>query len=108
MPVTLRILNANDTLADHQEALRQAEELSYVLLSLTIGRESGNRANLVTFSQGAATTPAVPISLNVVDGDLDQAAQEAKLNTEGKEIVCYGSLYVRGLGCNILAYRDVS
>lgn len=108
MSVTLRTLNANDTLANHQEALRQTEELSFVLLSLTVGHESGMQANLVTLLQGSATTPTVPIKLSVVDGGLDQAAQQAELNSGGKEIVCYGSLYIQGQECNILAYRDVS
>ena len=108
MPVTLRILNANDTLADHQEALRQTEELSFVLLSLTVGHESGSRANLVTLLQDAATTPTTPISLSMIDGHLDQAAQQAELNSGGKQIVCFGSLYVQGQACNILAYRDVT
>ena len=106
MTVTLRILSATDTLLNHQEALRQAEELFFVVLSLAIGRESGGRANLVTLSQGSVTTPTTPITLRVVDGNLDQAAQEADLNTGGNEIVCYGSLYVEGQECNILAYRD--
>lgn len=107
MPVTLRILNANDTLAEHQEALRQTEDLSFVLLSLAVGHESRRLANLVTLLQGA-TTPTIPISLIMIDGSLDQAAQQAELNSGGRQIVCFGSLYVQGQACNILAYRDVT
>jgi hypothetical protein len=107
MPVTLRILNANDILTNHQETLMRTEELSFVLLSLAVGHESGSRANLVTLLQDPATPPTIPISLSMIDGSLDQAAQQAGLNSGGKQIVCFGSLYVQGQACNILAYRDV-
>lgn len=105
MPATLRILDANATLANHEAALRQAENLSFRLLSLTIGRENANPANLVTLLQSRAGPPPSPINLETIGGDLDQTAQEARLNTGDRVLVCYGSLYVGGRECNVAAYR---
>ena len=105
MPVTLRILDANATLASHEATLQQTEDLSFRLLSFTTGIERGRPANLLTLRQDTAGPPPSPIRLEMVDGELDQAAQEAQLNTGTSVLVCYGSLYVQSQPRNIAAYR---
>jgi hypothetical protein len=105
MSITLRKLDANAQLTNHQTAIRQSEKLAFRLVSITIGHESGNKANLVAFSDDMGGS-ANPIQLEIIDGGLDQAAQEALLNKEGLALVCYGSLYVKGQPQNVAAYRE--
>ena len=104
MAITLRTLDTNASLVRHQTAIQQAEDVGFRLLSLTTGRVGGGRANLVTFVQtpGAPTT----ITLEVVNGALDQDTQEAALNAAGRQLVCYGSLYVQGTPENVAVWRD--
>src|SRR5437016_2086123 len=94
MAITLRTLDTTASLVEQQKAIRQAEDLGFRLLSLTTGRAGGGRANLVTFVQTPGA-PATALSLEVVVGALEQDAQEAVLNTAGRQLVCYGSLYVQ-------------
>ena len=105
MSVTLRILDANATLASHEVTLRQTEALSFRLLSMTTGHERSKPANLVTLLQDPSGLPPSPLRLEMVDGGLDQAAQEAQLNGGARVLVCYGSLYVQNQPRNIAAYR---
>ena len=103
MPVTLRILGAQDTLAKHETTIRQSEELKFELVSLAAGRANDADANLVSL-RSVETAPA-PIHLMVVEGDLTQAQQEAKLNTQAPGLVCYGTLLVEGKQENVAAHR---
>ena len=104
MAITLRTLDTNANLVQQQTAIQQAEDLGFRLLALTTGRVGGGRANLVTFVQmpGAPTTA---LTLEVVNDALDQDAQEAALNTAGRQLVCYGSLYVQGTPENVAVWR---
>jgi hypothetical protein len=105
MSITLRKLDANAQLANHQTTIRQSEGLAFRLVLISIGHESGNKANLVAFSDDIVGN-ANPIQLEVIDGGLDQAAQEALLNQAGRVLVCYSSLYVGGKPQNVAAYRE--
>jgi hypothetical protein len=105
MSVTLRTLDAKEKLSTLQEAIRQAEALAFRLLSITTGHVAGKPASLVALLQATAPGTSAPITLDILDGSLSQEAQEAQLNTGGKEIVCYGSLYVEGVARNVAAYR---
>ena len=49
--------------------------------------------------------PEAVIALEEIDGALDQAAAEARSNTAGRELVCYGSLHVQGAPKDIAAWR---
>src|SRR5262245_4343089 len=104
MAITLRTFDTTTTLANQQTALRQAEELGFRLLSLTTGQVGGGRANLATLTQEPGAPPA-PITLEMVDGVLDQDAQEANLNRPGRRLVCYGSLFVSSAARNVAAWR---
>jgi hypothetical protein len=105
MRYSLDILDANNTIADLQESIRQTERLAYRLVSISTGFAGGAPASLVTFSQAAAKDPPAPISLTIIDGNLSKDQQEAKLNETGKQLISYGSLYVQGHAQNVLAYR---
>jgi len=107
MAVTLRVLDPADNLANHQKALRQTESLSFRLLSISVGRQNGTTANLVCFLQQASGPPAAPVSLETIDGNRDQMAQQAVLNARaaGRSLVCFGSLYVAGELRNVAVYR---
>jgi hypothetical protein len=105
MAMTLRTLDTTATLAEQQLAIRQAEALGFRVLSLTVGRAGGGQANLVTFVQQAGA-PAQPITLEPLDGALDQNAQEAALNAAGRQVVCYGSLYVQSAPQNVMVSRS--
>src|SRR5262249_10205390 len=100
----LRTLDTAATLADQQTAIRQTERLGFRLVSLSIGRVGGGRANAVAFLDQQGALPA-PITLEVVDGALAQDAQETALNKAGRQLVCYGSLHVNGLAENVAAWR---
>ena len=106
MAVSLDILDANASLASLEATLQQTEaDLRFTLLSFAAGMVTGQRGNIVTFQhRGAAAAPA-QVSLQVVDGGLSKDEQEAKLNTSGKVVVCYGSLYVAGQPQNVVALR---
>ena len=104
MEITLRTPDTTQTLANHQTALRQTEALGLRLLSLTTGQITGRRANIVTFVQ-QDNAPTTPLTLEVVDGALDQDAQEGNLNRPGRELVCYGSLFVSSTARNVAAWR---
>ena len=105
MAITLRTLDTNASLLQQQTAIRQAEELGFQLLSLTTGQVGGGRTNLVTFVQTPGA-PATAITLEVVNGTLDQDAQETTLNAAGRQLVCYGSLSVQGTPENVAVWRD--
>lgn len=106
MPVSIDVLDATKPLSDLQTVIQQTEELGYRLLSFCIGWVGGAQASLVTFSQGTATgAPANPVTLGVVVSSLNKDQQEAQLNTRGKPVICYGSLYVEGQAQNVAAYR---
>lgn len=105
MSVTLRTLDASAKLSGLQEAIRQAEELGYRLLSFMAGRAGGRPANLVTLQQAAGGAAPPPIHLEIVDGDLSPVAQEAHLNAGAKALVCYGALYVEGQAHSVAAFR---
>lgn len=104
MAITLRTLDTTKPLAEQELAVRQAEELGFRLLSLTTGRIGGGKANLATFVQQTGAPTAV-ITLEEIDGALDRAAAEARLNRAGRELVCYGSLHVQGAPKNVAAWR---
>jgi hypothetical protein len=104
MAITLRTLDTTASLADQQTAIRQAEELGFRLVSLSTARVAGGRANVVTLLQQPGA-PALPITLELVDGSLSQAAQEAALNKAGRQLVCYGSLHVNVGAQNVAAWR---
>jgi len=105
MALTLRTLDTNASLVQQQTAIRQAEELGFRLLSLTTDRVGGGRANLVTFVQ-TPDAPATAITLEVVNGGLDQDAQETALNAAGRQLVCYGSLSIQGTPENVVVWRN--
>jgi hypothetical protein len=104
MPVSLDVLDSNAPISDLQNAINQTERLGFRLLSMATGFVSGQRANLVTFAQDGGHNPPT-VSLAVIDSSLSKDQQEAALNTSGKSVVCYGSLYVQGQPQNIAAYR---
>ena len=104
MAITLRALDTTKGLTEQQTAIRQTEELGFRILSLTTGRLGGGKANLATFVQQAGA-PTKAIMLQVIDGVLDQDAQEAALNTAGSQLVCFGSLHVDGVPQNVAAWR---
>ena len=105
MAITLRTLDTNASLVQQQTAIQQAEDLGFRLLSLTIGRVGGGRANLVAFVQ-VPSAPATVLALEVVNGTLDQNAQETALNAAGRQLICYGSLYVQGTPENVAVWRS--
>jgi hypothetical protein len=108
MAVSLDVLGADKTLADLEKTIRQTEELEYRLVSIAVGFVGGALASLVTFSQAPAGSPSGSISLEIISGDLSKAQQEAKLNEGGKQVVCYGALYVQGQAQNVVAYRGIT
>ncbi len=105
MAIVLRTLDANAALATLIDDVRYNESFGLRLISLAAGELGGRRASLVTFRQGGAAAPDKPLVLEVVDGALDQAAQQALLTAPGRECVCYGTLYVGGAQRNVAAYR---
>ncbi len=105
MSVTLEILSSNATLTSLEATIKRAESRGYRLISITTGFESGSRANLLTLLQGSGGPPSAPLSLEIVNGGSNKDQQEAKLNSSGKQVVCYGSLYVEGQPQNVAAYR---
>ncbi len=104
MAVTLRTLDTTSSVADQQIAIRQAEDLGFRLVSVTTGRVGGGVANMVTLLQQPGAPPT-PITLEVVDGALNQGAQEAALNNAGRQLICYGSMRVNGVAQNVAAWR---
>jgi hypothetical protein len=104
MAITLRTLDTTASLMHQQTALRQTEELGFSVMTLAIGRVGGGRANLVPFVQQPGA-PLTPITLEIVDGALDQDAQEAALNSAVRQLVCYGSLSIAGTPQNVAAWR---
>ena len=105
MAISLDILGAKRTLAELQQAIRQTEALPFQLISLAVGIVSGAPANLATFVQSAAGGLLAPIFLEVIAENLDKNQQEVELNKPGRQVVCYGSLYVQGQARNVVAYR---
>lgn len=105
MSVTLRTLDSTATLPALKEAIRQAEGLGFRLISFMAGRAVGKPANLITLLQAMGGAAPTPLALEVIDENLSQDAQEAQLNTGGRELVAYGSLYVEGQPRNVIAYR---
>jgi hypothetical protein len=103
MAVTLEILDAEDGLAAHQNALRRAERHGFTVHSFGAGRAGGARANLVLLEQ--TPPPEAPITLRSLDGGLDQDAQEERLNAIARPIVAYGGFYVSGKLTNVVAHR---
>ena len=107
MSITLNVLDANANLTDHENTIRQFEELAFRLISISIGRESGNKGNLVTFSD-EDVGGLKPIKLKIISSDQNRIDQEAQLNEPGQVLVCYGSLYVQGKQQNIAAFREAA
>jgi hypothetical protein len=105
MAITLRTLDTNASIIQQQITIQQVEQLGFRLLTLTTGRVGGGRANLVTFIQTSGA-PATAITLEVVNGAMDQDAQETILNVAGRQLVCYGSLFVQAMSENIAAWRN--
>lgn len=104
MPVSLDVLDSDAPISDLEQAINQTEQLGFRLLSIATGLVGGQRANLVTFAQDGGSNPS-PVSLAVIGSSLTKDRQEAALNTSGKSVVCYGSLYVQGRPQNVAAYR---
>jgi len=104
MAVEVRILSGNDSLERHQDAIRKAESRGFRLLSIACGVSSSFRANLITFVPDVVTPPK-PITLENLAGALTGQQQQDRLNTDARELVCYGSLYVSGVIMNVVALR---
>lgn len=106
MAVSLDVLNANATLAELEATLRQTEaDTRFDVLSLAVATAGGQRASMVTFKHRGTAAPPAPLSLLLVDGTSSKDQQQATLNTSGKSVICYGSLFVEGQPRNVAALR---
>lgn len=105
MAISLDILGAQRTLAELQQTIQQTEALPFQLLSLAVGVVGGAPANLATFVQTLAGGLLAPITLEEIASTLDKNQQEVELNKPGRQVVCYGSLYVGGQQRNVVAFR---
>jgi hypothetical protein len=104
MAITLETFDTTATLENHQAAIRQMEKLGFRVVSLTTGHVGGGRANIITLSKEAGA-PSAEITLETVDGALDRDAQQGNLNRPGRQLVCYGSLFVGATARNVAAWR---
>jgi hypothetical protein len=103
MAVRVRILDSQGSLAMHEATIAQQEELSFELVALAAGRAGGQNASLLTLGFAAAAPPKIHLML--VDGNLTDREQEALLNTQAPNLVCYGTLFVEGVLRNVAAFR---
>jgi hypothetical protein len=74
------------------------------LLSIATGFASSSKANLVTFTFAPGAAPGA-VTLQAVPSNLSDQQQQDLLNNSGKDVVCYGSLFVHGNAQNVAALR---
>jgi hypothetical protein len=104
MPLTVQTIGKTLSLPEIRDAVDQTEALNFDLVSLSAGIAGTAQVNLAVFSFRTGSKPPAVVLLEI-DGSLLLDRQEAALNAEGKQLICYGTVYVAGSPKNIALFR---
>ncbi len=104
MPLTVQTIGKTRSLQEIRDAVDQTEALNFQFVSLAAGVAGSQQVNLAVFSLHTGSKPPAVVLLEI-DGSLPPDQQEAALNAEGKQLICYGTVYVAGSAKNIAVFR---